>query len=222
MRTPGATAERTGPRVRNAAVRLFAQKGFAAVGVRELARAAELTSASLYHYMGAKEDLLVDIMRSTIEPLITAGDRALAAYDSPEAQLAALAGVHVWMHGTEPEATLVADTELRALSGRREREMIALRDRYQGLWRSVVRAGVGEGTFDVTDESIAVIALLDLCNGVSHWYAPAGRLALLDVCAVHADLALAMVRAQRDGHPVRTEAMTLQHPEWLLGTAPNH
>lgn len=219
MRTPGATAERTGPRVRDAAVRLFAQKGFAAVGVRELAREAELTSASLYHYMGAKEDLLVEIMRSTIEPLVVAGDRALAAYDRPEAQLAALAGVHVWMHGTEPQATLVADTELRALSGRREREMLALRDRYQGLWGSVVRAGARDGAFDVTDEAIAVIALLDLCNGVSHWYDPAGRLGLLDVCTAHADLALAMVRAQRGGRPVRAEGLMLEHPGSLLGRA---
>ena len=51
MRTKGAFAEETSRRVREAAVRVFAQKGFSAVGVRELAQDAGLTSSALYHYM---------------------------------------------------------------------------------------------------------------------------------------------------------------------------
>lgn len=195
MRTPGATAEVTRPRILDAAVRLFAGKGFAATGVRELAAEAGITGAALYHYVGTKDDLLVEIMRSAIEPLLEAAAEAVAEQETPEAQLASIVELHVWMHGARPLATIVADTELRALAGERRDEMIALRDRYEALWRGVVEAGARSGRFEVADVPIAAIALIELCNGVAHWYRPGGRIPLDEVCAIHADLALAAVRA---------------------------
>ena len=205
MRTPGATAEVTRRRVMDAAVQLFAQRGYAATGVRELAAQAGLTGPALYHYVGTKEDLLVAIMRSTTEPLLLAGRSAVADQREPAAQLAILVELHVWVHATRPQATLVADTELRALSPARRKEIVSLRDRYQALWRSVVRAGVEAGSFEVADERIATIALLELCTGVTHWYRPGGRMRLDELCATHADLALATVRARRGRRTLRRE-----------------
>jgi AcrR family transcriptional regulator len=212
MRPPGATAEVTRRRVTDAAVRLFAQKGYAATGIRELAAAAGLTGPALYHYVGTKEDLLVTIMRSTIEPLIAAGRAAINEAPHPSGRLAALVELHVWLHATRPMATLIADTELRALGPDRRREIVALRDRYQSLWRSVVHAGRGVGEFDVADERVTTIALLELATGVTHWYRPGGRMALADLCAIHADLALALVRARRGRRAVRREDLVLPDP----------
>lgn len=50
-------------RVQRAAVTLFATKGFAATGIRELGAEAGINSATLYHYVGSKESLLASIIR---------------------------------------------------------------------------------------------------------------------------------------------------------------
>ncbi len=60
-------------KVQRAAVLLFAAHGFAATGIRELGAAAGINSATLYHYTGSKEDLLVSIMRSCLEAMIESG-----------------------------------------------------------------------------------------------------------------------------------------------------
>ena len=44
--------------MRAAALTLFAERGYHGTGIRQLADAAGLSSASLYHYMGTKEELL--------------------------------------------------------------------------------------------------------------------------------------------------------------------
>lgn len=204
----------------DAAVRVFAQKGFSAAGVRELAQEAGLTSAALYHYMGRKEDLLVDIMKTTIEPLATVAENILPSYEEPAVQLAILIEVHVWMHGSRPSAALIADTELRSLSGRDRTKMVALRDRYESLWRSVVKIGMERGIFELPDERIGTNALLELCNGVSLWYSAHGRLSLEEVCSIHADLGLGMVRASSDGLPIRREHLDLPSPASLLPLTP--
>lgn len=196
MRTPNATAAATSRRVQAAAVRLFARKGFAATGLRELAAEAQLTPAALYHYMDSKEDLLLDIMRATIEPLRAAAEDLLDEIAEPERRLAALVELHVWVHGGQPLQTLVSDTELRALEGERRQVAIELRDRYEDVWRTVVKDGCDAGRFDVADPRLAAIGLIELCTGVSHWYTPAGERRLTELCALHADWALGLVRAR--------------------------
>jgi AcrR family transcriptional regulator len=213
MRTPGSTAADTRLRVEAAAVMAFARDGYAATGIRQLAEEAGLTSAALYHYMGSKEDLLVAIMRSTIEPIVDAAERMLRDAPRPEEALATLVELHVWMHGTRPQATLVADTEVRALRGTARDEIVGLRDRYEAIWRAVLTDGRGAGTFDLEDERITATALLGLCSQVSHWYSPGGRLPLEQVCAMHADLALGMVCARRGARPVRRAQLTLASPD---------
>jgi AcrR family transcriptional regulator len=203
MRTRGSTAAETGERVMAAAATAFARDGYAATGIRRLAEEAGLTPAALYHYMGGKEDLLVAIMRSAIEPLLAAATELTAAGPRPEEALVALVERQVRLHGTRPEAALVTDTEVRALRGAARDEMLALRDRYEAVWQGVVVDGARAGVFDVADASLTTKALVGLSGQVSQWYSPAGRLTLDEVCALQADLALGMVRARRDGRPLR-------------------
>ncbi len=53
-----------------AATRAFAQKGFAAVGIREIAREAGLNSATLYHYFSNKEGIYATVLERTFDQLV--------------------------------------------------------------------------------------------------------------------------------------------------------
>lgn len=60
-------------RLLDAALRLFARKGFASASVRELAEAAEVTRPTLYYHFGSKEGLyleLVERLCATVEDSI--------------------------------------------------------------------------------------------------------------------------------------------------------
>lgn len=199
-------------RIRDACVRLFAQKGFQGTGIREIAAEAGVTSAALYHYVGTKEELLLEIMDGVLDQLIAAARRIVTDVDRSEARLSALVEHHVWFHAVHQLATVVTDTEIRSLSGDARAEVIARRDVYEAIWRRVVVEGVAEGTFRVDDPRIATTALLQMCTGVAHWYVPTGPLTLTRLCRMHADLALSMVRAARDGVPLRADALELPSP----------
>ena len=219
MRTRGSTKEETGKRVIAAAVRTFARNGYAASGIRQLAEEAELTPGALYHHMDSKEDLLVAVMRSTMEPLLAATDLGVRGAASPEEALVTLVELHVWSHGTHPDAMTVTDTEVRALGEAARREIMVLRDRYQAAWRSVVTRGADESVFTVEDAGIATIALLGLCSQVSQWFSPDGPLPLERICAMHADLALGLVRAHHGPAPIRRAALQTRPPGDLLAEA---
>lgn len=199
-------------RIRDACVRLFAQKGFQGTGIREIAAEAGVTTAALYHYVDTKEELLLDIMYGVLDPLAAAARRIVKEVDRPEARLSALVEHHVWFHATNQLPTVVTDTEIRSLGSEVRADVIARRDVYEAIWRSVVADGVADGTFRVADPRIAAIAMLQMCTGVAHWYRPTGPLTLLQLSRRYADLVLSMVRAARGGLPVRADALELPSP----------
>ena len=165
-------------RVQRAGVSLFATKGFAATGIRELGSAVGLNSATLYHYVGSKEDLLVSIMRACLEEMIRAGAAALRASSEPALQLAGLVSSHVGLTAVNQLTARVAEYEMRALSQANNSVLQAMRDEYEGLFAQVLERGQRVGVFKTQDLTMARLAIMEMGTGVAHWYRPNGRLDL--------------------------------------------
>jgi AcrR family transcriptional regulator len=205
----GSGAEVTKPltqlRIQEAAVRLFAAKGFEATGIREIADQAGVQTSALYHYMSSKEDLLVDIMLSILEQLIKSANEALVGATSPPAQLVALVRAHVGLHAFARLKALVGDGEIRSLSDGGRAQVVRRRDEYETLWAEVLREGSATGVFDIQDLKITRLALLEMCNGVAHWYSERGTLAVGEMADVFAGLALSLVGASDGGRRLRVE-----------------
>lgn len=194
-------------RVHNAALDLFARKGYQATGIRDIAREANISVATLYNYMGTKEDLLVAIMEHGVRRLSLAATLLIQGVESPVEQLAALVRLHVWTHGVRQKSALVTDTEVRSLAGESLTYVTGLRDSYERLWRDAVRAGLAKGVMTVPDPKLASFALLEMCTGVSHWYRPEGELTLDYICDAFVDSTLGLTRSTVRKRPARNTDM---------------
>ncbi|OLT39965.1 TetR family transcriptional regulator [Saccharomonospora sp. CUA-673] len=182
-------------RVHRAAVKLFATKGFHGTGIRDLAQAAQLSSASLYHYMPTKEQLLAEIMTDSLQSLLDAAVAAVEGVDGPAERLERLVVVHVTRHAREPWRTRVVDNEVDALSNASRRSVVALRDAYEKLWADAIDDGLRAGVFTTAQPAATRLALLDMCNGVARWFSPRGPLPAQALAEHYADLALGMLGA---------------------------
>ncbi len=179
----------TGERVRRAALELFAERGFHGTGIRQLAQRAGGSSASLYHYMGTKEDLLVALMTESLERLVVDAEAVEATGEPPAEQLAALVRLHVTAHATRPLETRVGDDEVHALSPRARDGVVALRDRYEQVWQRVIDAGLAAGELQTGQPAVARRALLEMCSGVARWFDPTGPLGLEELATEYVALA---------------------------------
>ncbi|EMR00389.1 TetR/AcrR family transcriptional regulator [Paeniglutamicibacter gangotriensis] len=168
-------------KVQQAAVLLFARQGFAATGIRELGAGAGINSATIYHYAGSKEELLVQVMRGCLDEMIASGSAALRISAEPTLQLAALVSSHVGFTATNPLTARVAEYEMRALSPENQPAMQKLRDDYESLFAQIVERGIRVGEFTTDDATMARLALMEMGTGVAHWYRPDGRLGLTEV-----------------------------------------
>ena len=117
--------------------------------------------------------------------------------DRPALQLAAAVREHVVFHGIHRRAAFVTDSEIRALSRRRARALVAQRDAYQEIFGEQIRAGIADGSLRASDADVATYAILLECTGVALWFDPRGPLSLDRVAELHVELVLGSVGALR-------------------------
>lgn len=178
--------------VYTAALRLFMEKGYHATSMQDIAAAVGLYKGSLYHYIGSKEDLLVEVFERAMGSLLIeveaiVADTSICASD----QLRKVLRAHVSAVATNREALTVYLHEFRALAGEALERVREQRECYRRLVEAVIRRGVEGGELQTEDVGIATLAILGMCNWLVQWYQPTGRLLPRQIADRFAELVLA-------------------------------
>ena len=179
-RTTGSHAGITGPRIRQAALRLFAKSGYAAVSMRTIAAEVGVQAGALYNYTPDKQTLLFDLMQGHMEDLLEAAD--LTGTD-PLQRLEAFVDFHIRFHADRPDEVFIAYMELRNLDPTNFARIEALRRRYEDRLEAILRDGAASGVFQVADTKIVTLAIIAMLTGVNTWFRQGGRLSLDQVVA---------------------------------------
>lgn len=192
-RTQGSRADITGPLVRDAARRLFARHGFAAVSMRQIAAEVGVQVGALYAYTPDKQALLADLLRGHMEDLLAAwrddpGRPALYRLD-------AFLRFHIQTSLESPEAVFLSYMELRNLTPENRAVIAALRRRYEDALEAILIAGEAEGSMRVPDSRLSTMALIAMLTGVTNWYREGGRLDQERVTEIYRELVRGAVGA---------------------------
>jgi AcrR family transcriptional regulator len=175
-RTAGSHSGITGPKVRQTALRLFAEHGYAAVSMRQIAGEVGVQAGALYNYTPDKQSLLFDLMQAHMAELMDAMPQDAAL--SPILQLEAFVRFHIEFHHERPDAVFIAYMELRNLSEPNFALIEGLRRGYEERLRAILDAGQATGAWDVADAQIASFAVIAMLTGVNTWFRSGGRLRL--------------------------------------------
>jgi len=174
-RKTGSHSEITGPRVRVAALRLFARHGFAAVSMRQIAAEVGVQAGALYLYTKDKQSLLFDLMCAHMEELLEAW-LAEPQGETPLERLEAFSRFHIRFHLERSDAVFIAYMELRNLAPENFATIEALRRQYEDALEQILRDGARAGVFNVPDTKLATMAVIAMLTGVNTWYREGGRL----------------------------------------------
>ncbi len=186
-RTQGSHSDITGPRIRKAALQLFARHGYAAVSMRQIAGEVGVQAGALYNYTPDKQSLLFRLMRNHMEELLSARG-ASEVPDDPVQALRQFVGFHIRFHLERSDEVFIAYMELRNLTAENFADIEALRRQYEDDLEGILRNGQSVGVFTVPDTKIATLAVIAMLNGVNTWYRSGGRLSLDEVETIYWDM----------------------------------
>ena len=183
----------TKAKIRKAALRLFAERGYNAVSMRDLAEAVGMRQGGLYNHFEGKQALLSDLMETHMVGLLEALDTAMADINGTRARLEAFVRHHVAHHLNYPDDVFLAYMEIRSLDSGSRAGVVALRNRYEHMLRKILEDGCTEGLFRIGDAAVHARLLLAMMTGVTVWYRDNGRLTRAEVVELYLGAALQSV-----------------------------
>ena len=175
-------------KILHSAVQLFAEYGYHAAPLRDIARIAGIQAASIYYHYASKQALLIEIMETHMQRLNANLERILREHDDPQRRLRAAIANHIRLHTSYKAEFFIIDTEIRALEGENRTHIISLRDRYESLLQELLRDGMERGVFRQSDVKVSSYAIIAMCTEVATWFRPNGRLSVQQVIDIYTQM----------------------------------
>ena len=152
-------------RIVGSALRFFAEKGYAATSLREIAEAARTTKPMIYYYFNSKEGLYISTLGDLLQQFAESIDQATRPEDGPVEKLRSFADTYLrYFESQEPHAAFVVrevfglGADIMSEFGRN------LDERIRSRLTRVLEEGVQQGIFRGDDIESCTIAIMGILN----------------------------------------------------------
>lgn len=172
--------------------RVFARLGYGQSTLEDVAGEVGISRATLYYYVGTKEELLVGLLHDPIETLrVRLEEVAAQPLPAPE-RLGQALREYVRTMAELPELFIfLSENVHQVMSGPEADHIRENADRYGRTLAEVIRSGAKAGEFrDDIDPSVAVMGIIGMFNWIHRWYDPDGERSLADFGEVFIEMAL--------------------------------
>lgn len=172
------------------ALHLFHKKGFHATSMQDIASGMGLRKASLYHYIDAKEDLLVSIYQRTISEYGQRIDSIVNGQGTARERLLEAIASHLESIVLHADMFAVYLSEHRSLPPRHRDAAREASRNYRMKFEKVIRQGIETGEFKDVDAHLSALVILGACNWLPQWYSPTGKKSAEEIVELYTEVLL--------------------------------
>jgi TetR/AcrR family transcriptional regulator, cholesterol catabolism regulator len=174
------------------ALKLFQKQGYVATSIREIADAAGLAKATVYHHYATKADILYEIHSIFIETL-EEGMEQIEGSGEPAVERLRMIIHELWrvMITHRPHVQVFFE-DWRYLDGAHLKALRKRRDGYYRFVRGTVAESLDAKGASVSKEHVDVLtlAIFGMCNWGYQWFDPKGTLKADEIAEDYADLVI--------------------------------
>lgn len=193
-----------------AATRLFVVHGFHATTMREVAAAAGMSVAGVYHHYPCKEAILVALLDFTMSEIAWRIEAARAEGQDALQSFALMVESLALFHAVRGDLAFLGASEMRGLGDPERARVTALRDDVQHALDRQAQAVVDTGevtALGIDEVRVATRAIATMCTSLPSWFRVGGPMDAGDVARRYAQYALALLD-WRDS-PRTSQSLTL-------------
>ena len=153
------------------AARLICEKGYEGASIQDIADAAGLTKAGLYHHIRSKEHLLLEIMNYGMDLFEEQVLSPVLPISDPVERLKACMEKNILLvtHGWSKEITIILH-EHATLTGEAREQINARKKRYVRFLESSFAEGIRDGRLRPVNPKIAAFAFLGMVLWIYKWF----------------------------------------------------
>lgn len=175
--------------IKDVAIRLFSEKGYPVIGMRDLSEAVGILPGSLYAHIDSKEKLLLDIVTTGVQNF-TDVIAPIVDGDAPADQrLREAIRAHMRVLAVTLDQTRVTFHQWHYLTGDNLARMIEVRQDYEVLFSRMVADGVADGTLLGTSRpKVSTLSIIGVLGSATEWFSPTGSASADEIGDAMADV----------------------------------
>jgi TetR/AcrR family transcriptional regulator, cholesterol catabolism regulator len=170
------------------AVELFAERGFRAVTIDDIASNLGYTKSVVYYYFKSKNEILWQIFNRIYEGYFEMISSIVAQKLAPELALRELIKGHALMVMERRNWTAIYNREESELDEKQLKLHIQRRREYDSIIKGVYQEGVDKGVFRDIPPSIAIAGFLGMCNSLYRWYHEDGAVPAAEIADYYVEI----------------------------------
>lgn len=173
-RTPARRAPVVPESIVEEAIKLFGERSYPVVGMRDLSKAVGIQSGSLYAHIESKEALLLTIVEQGITAYLEAITTSASADFPADVRLRLAVRAHMRVLAENTERTKVTFNQWHYLGEENRAHVRSLRQQYEDLFVAILQDGIRDGLFrPVPHLKATLLTMIGGLTFAAEWYSSA-------------------------------------------------
>ncbi|MFM2229870.1 MAG: HTH-type transcriptional repressor KstR2 [Bacteroidota bacterium] len=155
----------------NVAARLFKEKGYSAVTVRDIAQALNIKAASLYNHITSKQEILVLIVITIAEEFTEVMEAVRQSETTAIAKIDRIIQLHIDITLRNPDALACLNNDWMHLEKEDDlKYFLKMRTDYEENFRQIVKEGIQNAEIQTHNPEVIIFSILSTLRTLYIWY----------------------------------------------------
>ena len=154
----------------NVAAKLFKEKGYSAVTMRDIAQALDIKAASLYNHIKSKQEILVLIVIEIAEEFTKTMDEVVNSNETTIKKIERIIQLHIDITLRDANALACLNNDWMHLADVELTYFIKMREDYEENFRTIVKKGIADGEIKNLNLEVIIFSTLSTLRTLYLWY----------------------------------------------------
>ena len=152
------------------AAKLFKEKGYSAVTMRDIAQAMDIKAASLYNHITSKQEILVLIIIEIAEEFTKVMNEIMLSNETCIQKIEKVIQLHVDITVRDPEALASLNADWMHLADSELTYFIKMREEYEENFRKIIMKGIADGELKKLNPEVIIFSIHTTLRTLYLWY----------------------------------------------------
>lgn len=152
------------------AKKLFRERGYKSVSMRDLAKAMDIKASSLYNHINSKEEILASIALDVARYFTREMEQVKQLEMGSKAQLEAVINHHIQLTLDDPDAIAIVHNDWIYLEAVNYDLFLEMRNAYEADLRVIISDGIALGSLKLANVDVVMFSLLSTLRALHSWF----------------------------------------------------
>lgn len=173
------------------ASRLFYEKGYKTVSMRDIATAMDIKAASLYNHINGKQEILSEIILKVAEEFTVGMEKVVSENSSAIEKVEKVIEMHVDITVNYSEALAALNNDWMHLEEADLNAFVKMREDYEENFRTIIKQGIDTGEIKSYHPEVILFSILSTLRTLYLWYQKRGK---VDVNILKKDMVSVLIK----------------------------